>query len=59
MPAKSVVIDLQNKEIRIEGEPFPYAIAEEGWNLTSESDALVRVTVTFFADAAEVLPLST
>jgi hypothetical protein len=45
--AKRVVLDLKQRKLFIDGTQFPWLIVE---------DELCKATVTFFADAVEVIP---
>lgn len=50
---KLITFDQQQKKILFDGEEFPWYVAD-GWTIESESNAMSRVTITVFADAAEV-----
>ncbi|WP_159840193.1 hypothetical protein [Nocardia sp. CY41] len=55
---KLVTLDLAKKKLFIDGVEFPWHISEEGPTLhtrTGQHD-LRRVTLTFYAEDAEVIP---
>lgn len=57
--AKHVTVDLAQRKLYINGERFPFHIAEGGIRvdgLAAEAGGLATVTVTFFADDIEVVP---
>ncbi|WP_280224952.1 hypothetical protein [Nocardia farcinica] len=57
--AKHVTVDLAQRKLYVNGERFPFHIAEGGIRvdgLAAEAGGLATVTVTFFADDIEVVP---
>lgn len=57
--AKHVTVDLAQRKLYVNGEEFPFHIAEGGIRvdgLAAEAGGLATVTVTFFADDIEVVP---
>lgn len=59
--AKHVTVDLAQKKLYVNGEEFPFYIAEGGIRvdgLAAEVGGLATVTVTFFTEDIEVVPAS-
>jgi hypothetical protein len=54
--AKRVVLDLKQRKLFIDGTQFPWLIVEDGVHIEAGVDELCKATVTFFADAVEVIP---
>lgn len=57
--AKHVTVGLAQRKLYVNGERFPFHIAEGGIRvdgLAAEAGGLATVTVTFFADDIEVVP---
>lgn len=56
-----VVIDLDKSGkaalLTIDGQPFPYLIAEDGIAVDIENGVMPRVTVTMLVDRVEILPM--
>lgn len=58
--AKTVTIDLANSKVFVDGAEFPWSIAAEPDAIQCHIDTQSRVstvTVRFFADAVEVVPV--
>lgn len=55
--AKSVVLNLKQRKLFVDGEEFPWAISEEGPRLEWEGiNSIGAVTLTILADAITVVP---
>lgn len=57
--AKHVTVDLAQRKLYINGDEFPFCIAEGGIHVDRLPDRRgpAKVTVTFFADDIEVVPV--
>lgn len=55
--AKRVVLDLMQKKLFVDGEEFPWHIEAGGPMISAAPNEISRVSLTFFADAIEVIPV--
>lgn len=54
---KKVIVDRSQQKVFVDGEQFPYFIAEDGIQIDHlATDGPVLITVTFLAEDAEVIP---
>lgn len=54
--AKLVTLDLKRRKLVVDGAEFPWLIAADGVRVEAGVDEICQATVTFFADAIEVIP---
>lgn len=59
--AQKAVIDLQNKTFHVDGQEFPWHIAEEGVEVDGllDPNAFCHLTFTMLAETVEVVPRET